>query len=151
MKKYASFGYMNAQMVRLHKAILADKLSAIGITYGQIGFIMQALRNPGRNQDELSHVLSVDKAATARALAKLVKLGFLVREENPENRREKLVYPTEKAEGIKEDLHQALQAANELMMSDLDESEKEVLMKMLKRMIDTGRESLGMSSVWDIL
>ncbi|MBI9111099.1 MarR family winged helix-turn-helix transcriptional regulator [Maridesulfovibrio ferrireducens] len=151
MKKYASFGYMNAQMVRLHKAILADKLSAIGITYGQIGFIMQALRNPGRNQDELSHVLSVDKAATARALAKLVKLGFLIREENPENRREKLVYPTEKAEEIKEDLHQALQAANELMMSGLDESEKVFLMKMLKRMIDTGRESLGMSSVWDIL
>ncbi|OEU68587.1 MAG: MarR family transcriptional regulator [Desulfovibrio sp. S3730MH75] len=151
MSKHASFGFMNAQMVRLHKAILADKLNEIGITYGQIGFIMQALRHPGRNQDQISQVVSVDKAATARGIAKLVKNKFLYREENPENRREKLVYPTEKAQGIKEDLHQALQAANQLMMSELSEDEKVLLMSFLRRMIDTGRGSLGLPSVWDII
>ncbi|WP_031484494.1 MarR family winged helix-turn-helix transcriptional regulator [Maridesulfovibrio frigidus] len=151
MSKHASFGFMNAQMVRLHKAILADKLNEIGITYGQIGFIMQALRHPGRNQDQISQVVSVDKAATARAIAKLVKNNFLYREENPENRREKLVYPTEKAQEIEEDLHQALQAANQLMMSELSEDEKVLLMSFLRRMIDTGRGTLGLPSVWDIL
>ncbi len=150
MHNNMSLGFLNTQVVRLHKAIVADKLSALGISYGQLSFIMTVLHHPGWNQEQLSLFLVVDKAATARAVAKLIKLNFLYREENPENRREKLVYPTEKAEKIKKDLHEALQAANQLLMSDLSQSEKEVLMKIMRRMIDTGREFLGMSSIWQI-
>ncbi|ACS81766.1 MarR family winged helix-turn-helix transcriptional regulator [Maridesulfovibrio salexigens] len=151
IKKHASFGYMNGQMGRLHKAILAEKLKSVGITYGQIGFIMQSLRNPGRSQDELSMILSVDKAATARAVANLVKMGLLYREENPENRRQKLVYPTEKAKAIKEDLHKELMAANTIMTSGLSEEEIEKLMELMGKVIDTSRDHLGMPRVWDYL
>ncbi|WP_421903862.1 MarR family winged helix-turn-helix transcriptional regulator [Maridesulfovibrio sp.] len=151
IKKHASFGYMNGQMGRLHKAILAEKLKSVGITYGQVGFIMQSLRYPGRSQDELSMILSVDKAATARAVANLVKLGLLYREENPENRRQKLVYPTEKAEKIKEDLLKELMAANEIMISGLSGEEAEKLMELMGKVIDTSRDHLGMPRVWDYL
>ncbi|WP_320173805.1 MarR family transcriptional regulator [Maridesulfovibrio sp.] len=151
IKKHASFGYMNGQMGRLHKAILAEKLKSVGITYGQIGFIMQSLRYPGRSQDELSMILSVDKAATARAVANLIKMGLLYREENPENRRQKLVYPTEKAKAIKEDLHKELMAANKIMISGLSGEEAEKLMELMGKVIDTSRDHLGMPRVWDYL
>ncbi|SMF32762.1 MarR family winged helix-turn-helix transcriptional regulator [Desulfovibrio gilichinskyi] len=148
MHENMSLGYLNTQITRLHRAIVEDKLSALGITYCQVGFVMTALNHPGWNQEQLSHFLVVDKGSTARSVAKLIKLKFLYREENPQNRREKLVYPTEKAEEIREDLHKALQSANQLMMSNLREPEKVVLLEMMKRMIDTGRNSLGMSSIW---
>ncbi|MFW5500492.1 MULTISPECIES: MarR family winged helix-turn-helix transcriptional regulator [unclassified Maridesulfovibrio] len=151
IKKHASFGYMNGQMGRLHKAILAEKLKSVGITYGQIGFIMQSLRYPGRSQDELSMILSVDKAATARAVANLIKMGLLYREENPDNRRQKLVYPTEKAKAIKDDLHKELMAANEIMISGLSEEEAKKLMELMGKVIDTSRDHLGMPRVWDYL
>ena len=151
LKKHVSFGFMTTQMARLHKAILTEKLKSIGITYGQIGFIMQATRYPGRSQDELSTVLSVDKAATARAVAKLVKLGLLYREENPENKRQKLVYPTEKAIEIREDLHRELMESNKLMVSGLTKDESEMLMQLMVKVIDKSRESLGMPNVWDYL
>lgn len=151
MKKHVSFGFMNTQMIRLHKAILSEKLDKLGLSYGQVGFIMQSLRNPGRTQDELSTVLSVDKGATARTIAKLEKEGFLYRKENPDNRRQKLVYPTEKAIGIREDLHTELKSSNETMLADLDEDERKLMIKFMTRVIDTCRDNLGMPRVWDML
>ncbi len=151
LKKHVSFGFMNSQMGRLHKAILAEKLKSIGITYGQVGFIMQATRFPGRSQDELSTVLSVDKAATARAVAKLVKQGLLYREENPVNKRQKLVYPTEKAMALRENLHRELIESNKIMMSGLTKEESEMLIKLMVKVIDTSRENLDMPRVWDYL
>lgn len=150
-KKHVSFGFMNSQMGRLHKAILAEKLKSVGITYGQIGFMMQAMRYPGRSQDELSTVLSVDKAATARAVAKLVKLDLLYREENPDNKRQKLVFPTGKAMEIREDLHRELMAANQLMLEGLSKDEAEQFIELMVKVIDTSREKLGMPRVWDYL
>ncbi|WP_035074739.1 MarR family winged helix-turn-helix transcriptional regulator [Maridesulfovibrio zosterae] len=145
------FGYLNAQVVRLNKAILAEKLEAIGITYCQIGFLMESLLNPGRTQDELSLILSIDKGATARTIAKLEKLKFLYREENPDNRRQKLVYPTDKAKEIHEDLTAVLMNANEEMLSGLDCDEKDLVMKCMVKIIDTCREKLGMPNLWDII
>ncbi|HAS89303.1 MAG TPA: MarR family transcriptional regulator [Desulfovibrio sp.] len=150
-KIHVVFGFMAGQMGRLHKAILAEKLKSLGITYGQIGFIVQAIRHPGRSQDELSTILSVDKAATARAVAKLVKLGLLSREENPENKRQKLVFPTEKAIDISEDLSRELMSSNQLMLDGLSKEEAEKLMELMVKVIDTSREKLGMPRVWDYL
>lgn len=151
MKYQIAFGFLNTQMVRLHKAILQEKLDDFGITYGQIGFIMRALRRPGRTQDDFSTVLSVDKGATARTIAKLEKRGFVYREENPENRRQKMVFPTEKSKQIRDELRHALIEANETMLSSLDVSDRELLVKLMTKVIDSCREKLGMPYIWDIL
>lgn len=142
---------MNSQMVRLHKIILSRKLEKIGITYCQIGFIMQAVRHPGRSQEELSNVLSLDKGTAARTIAKLEKNGFLQRRENPSNKRQKLVYPAAKAIAIQEELHHILQESNETMLTDLNAEEKELLFDFMTRIIDSGRKKLDWPRVWDIL
>ncbi|WP_432738720.1 MarR family winged helix-turn-helix transcriptional regulator [Maridesulfovibrio sp. FT414] len=151
MSRQASFGYMVSQMVRLHKSVLSDKLEKFGITYCQIGFIMQAVRHPGRTQDEISTVLSVDKGATARAVARLEKDGFIYREENPENRRQKLVYPSKKSLAVFDELHLVLRESNELMLTGLSLGEREVLLDLITRIIDNCRERLDMPRVWEIL
>lgn len=151
MSKQASFGYMVSQMVRLHKSVLSEKMDKFGITYGQIGFIMQAVRHPGRTQDEISTVLSVDKGATARAVARLEKDGFIYREENPENRRQKLVYPAKKSLAVFEELRAVLLESNELMLTGLTHDERDVLFDLMTRIIDNCRERMDMPRVWEIL
>ena len=151
MIKKVSFGYLNAQMVRLHKALLADKLDELGINYGEVGFLIQTLRHPGRSQESLSVVLGVDKGFAARAIARLEKNGFLFRKENAENRREKLVYPTDKTKEIGEKLHAELMSTNDTMLSDLDDEERDMMMKFMRRVIDTCRHKLDMPSVWDLI
>ncbi len=151
MSKKTKFGYMASQMVRLHKTVLTEKLDKLGITYGQIGFIMQTVRRPGRTQDELSLLLSVDKGATARTVAKLEKEGFVYREENPENKRQKLVYPAQKGLAIFEELKLILLESNESMLSCLDSQEKELMLNFMVRIIDSCREQLGTPINWDAL
>jgi len=75
----------------------------------------------------------------------------LYREENSDNRRQKLVFPTDKANEIRENLHNELKSANEAMLDGLDEKEKKQLMQLMTKVIDSCRDKLGMTRVWDLL
>ena len=64
--------------------------------------LIHALRhNPGCTQAALAELLHTDKAAIARRTKNLETKGYLVRRDAPGDRRSKLLYPTEKAEGLK--------------------------------------------------
>ena len=49
----------------------------------------------------LASELHADKAAIARRTTNLEAKGYLVRRENPEDKRSHLLYPTKKAEALK--------------------------------------------------
>ena len=55
----------------------------------------------GCTQAALAELLHADKAAIARRTKNLEGKGFLVRRDAPNDRRSQLLYPTEKAEGLK--------------------------------------------------
>ncbi len=64
--------------------------------------LIHALRhNPGCTQAALAELLHADKAAIARRTRNLEVKGYLVRKAAPNDRRSQLLYPTEKAEGLK--------------------------------------------------
>ena len=64
--------------------------------------LIHALRhNPGCTQAALAELLHADKAAIARRTKNLEGKGYLVRRDAPNDRRSQLLYPTEKAEGLK--------------------------------------------------
>ena len=64
--------------------------------------LIHALRhNPGCTQAALAELLHADKAAIARRTKNLEAKGYLVRKAAPNDRRSQLLYPTEKAEGLK--------------------------------------------------
>ena len=64
--------------------------------------LIHALRhNPGYTQAALAELLHADKAAIARRTRNLEVKGYLVRKAAPNDRRSQLLYPTEKAEGLK--------------------------------------------------
>ena len=58
-------------------------------------------RGPGCTQAALAELLHADKAAIARRTKNLEGKGYLVRLDAPNDRRSQLLYPTEKAEGLK--------------------------------------------------
>ena len=64
--------------------------------------LIHALRhNPGCTQAALAELLHADKAAIARRTKNLEAKGYLVRRDDPRDRRSQLLYPTEKAERLK--------------------------------------------------
>lgn len=92
--------------------------------------------NPGVIQDHIVYKLSLDKAAVARSLKLLENLGLLTRNIDTNNQRTKLVYPTKEAIPYKEYFDMALTAWNKVLMQDMSEPEREMLVLSMSKMRD---------------
>ena len=65
---------------------------------------MEAIRNDGITQEQLSNNIEIDKATTARAVAKLIEAGYFTKVNNAEDRRAYNIYATDKARDMRKDI-----------------------------------------------
>lgn len=72
-----------------------------GIGTAEIDLIHALRHNPGCTQARLTEILHADKAAIARRTKNLEAKGYLIREDDPNDRRSQLLYPTGRAEELK--------------------------------------------------
>ena len=94
--------------------------------------LIHALRhNPGCTQAALAELLHADKAAIARRTKNLEAKGYLVRRDAPNDRRSQLLYPTEKAEGLRNSKAQVETTFYEWLLAELPEAEKIAFCKTL--------------------
>ena len=75
----------------------ADKLADVGLNGCQHSYIINICNNPGISQECLSKKLYINKSNVARQLSVLEENGFIYREQSPDDKRNLLVYPTDKA------------------------------------------------------
>ena len=130
------FGYHFAQLHRLMFSLCKKDIGRLGVQPSQMPFLVTLLRlEKPVTQDELSTTLSIDKAATARALDQLEKNGFVTRKINPHDRRQKLVSVTPKARGIAGRLFEILQETSHVFIKDFSEKEMTTLRTLINRMI----------------
>lgn len=97
--------------------------------------LIHALRhNPGCTQAKLAEILNADKAAVARRTQNLEKKGYLVRKDDPNDKRSRLLFPTEKAETLKASKAEIESAFYEYITTGaLSESEAETFAKLLDK------------------
>lgn len=72
-----------------------------GVGTAEIDLIHALRHNPGCTQARLAELLHADKAAIARRTKNLEAKGYLTRQENPNDRRSQLLFPTARAETLK--------------------------------------------------
>ena len=72
-----------------------------GVGTAEIDLIHALRHTPGCTQAKLAELLHADKAAIARRTKNLEAKGFLVRRDDPNDRRSQLLYPTEKTEAMR--------------------------------------------------
>lgn len=129
--KYISILYRQAQSYITHQ------LRPYNIGSGQYIFLLALYEHDGINQEELSKELMIDKATTARALYKLEKSGYVLRETDPEDRRAYHVFITDKARELKPIIYRTVRAWSDLLGADLSEEEKISLGVILKKMVNS--------------
>lgn len=108
---------------RKNLAYIGHALESFGLTAAEQPFFMGINRNPGMTQEELTGLVCVDKAATARAIKSLEEKGLLTRVQDERDRRQNHIYPTEKARELYPLVHRELLSFNErlsLCISDKD-------------------------------
>lgn len=127
---------MTSRLNRLHQNNLAGRLAAVGIARGSLPFVLEVLCNEGVIQEDISRSLSIDRAATARALLQLEEGGFVVREEDPEDRRRKRVRATDKTRRLSRSILSILEKQREILFAGFDDRERAQLLDMLERMTE---------------
>lgn len=122
-----------AKIAREERRFLARALKGYGVGVSSFDLIHQVRKHPGLSQTELASRLAMDKAAVARAVASLVRKGFLRKECREGDSRSFALFPTAKAEELKLDKKKLEKAYMRFCLEALDEKEKETFLSLLNK------------------
>ena len=129
-----------ARCARLYRN---DKLKKFGIHGTMDSIILRVCRKPGISQDTLVKMVYIDKSNMARKLAKLEKDGYVTRIASEEDKRVQLVYPTEKAMSIYDEIHNILLEWNEYITEGLSQEQKQLLGDGLDKVLLNAKRYIG--------
>lgn len=105
-----------------------------GVGTAEIDLIHALRHHPGCTQAALAKLLRADKAAIARRTKNLEAKGFLVRQDDPNDRRSQLLYPTEKAEAMKSSKAEIEASFYEYLTSVLTDDEATTFAALLNKL-----------------
>jgi DNA-binding MarR family transcriptional regulator len=105
----------------------------ISISPSQMGILFLLIKNTPQSMGELSRILELDNSAVTRLVDNLEKMRFVMRELNPEDRRQYLIAITE--EGKKEitKAKKIVREANERIKQDIPENDLAVFLKVMNQ------------------
>lgn len=103
-------------------------------------YILIICRKPGMTQDWLARYLCVNKSSVTRHLSHLEKEGYIERKVCPQDKRELLVYPTQKMLDIHPEVVRITRKWNALVAEDITEEEMELFHDILERLLDKSQE-----------
>lgn len=131
-----SAGRLINLLARKSQGYITDLMRPFGLTAAEQPFFMALLHNEGVTQERLTSLVGVDKAATARTVKSLEEKGILIRIQDEADRRQNLLFPTERAKAISEEVKAALDQFNSLLTEGFDPEEAVTLQRMLLKMVD---------------
>lgn len=121
-------------LYRHAQAYMAKQLKPYNIGSGQYTFLYVLYKNNGINQESLADILDIDKATTARAVAKLEKEGYVKRVTDADDKRAFRIYITDKTLATMPFIRKAMLEWNEMVTIGLNEQDKVMALKLLQKM-----------------
>ena len=103
------------------------------LTKGQYLYVIRICEHPGIIQAQLLEMIKVDKSTAARALQKLEKNGFIEKKDNPANKKNKNLFPTDKARAVYPFIRKENDHSNQVALSGFSEEEAETAFGLLQR------------------
>lgn len=132
---------MDKSITRLILSLARKSQSYIGwamgkydLTAAEQPFFMAMQAHEGATQEELTALVGVDKAATARAVKSLEEKGYLTRMQDARDRRQKRIYPTEKAKLLSGDVKHELLRFNAGLTRGIESSCLDTAYETLRKM-----------------
>ena len=131
-----SFGKYIAAIYRHQQILINHQLKPYGIGSGQYIFLANISRNEGISQKELSRLISIDKATTAKALGKLEEEGYICKVRDPEDKRYHKLYLTQKGKDFLPTLREILSGITKTLGTGMSEEQHRETINILKLMLE---------------
>ncbi len=111
-----------------------------GINANHHSYFLTIYNNPALTQDALASNLGLNKSTVARVLSALEELGYVRRQTSDADKRQTLVYPTEKLENVIPRVKEITRSWNEKLCEGIDREDMEIFHSVLERMAKKARE-----------
>lgn len=124
--------YISCIHRNFHK-FMSEQLSQYNIGSGQFHVLMLLYRKDGVNQETLATTLNIDKATSARAIKKLEEEGYVLRKRDEHDKRNYIIFLTEKAEKLKPTIKTILKTWTDNLLQDISPNEKDLIYIILEK------------------
>lgn len=131
-----SFGKYISALYRHNQIIINNALQSTGLGSGQYLFLISIARNPGINQKDLTTALNIDKATTAKALAKLEEHDYICRLKDKKDHRYYNIFLTEKGKDYLPELKTHLQQITSILSEGMTDEEIVLASRLFEIMIN---------------
>ena len=121
-------------LYRYGQRYLAAQLKPLELDVGLLPAFLQACRQPGISQDGIAQNTGMDKGTTARSVKQLEERGYIVRTDDPDDRRINRIRPTEKALALFPRVEAVLDGLHDLLYRGFTPEETETALRLLRRM-----------------
>jgi DNA-binding MarR family transcriptional regulator len=130
-------GFLIRRLQQIQVAVFMNECAAadIDITPVQWGILTIVAEYPGVGQIEISEELGLDRSNVANVVDRLVKRGLLRQKTSSADARKKDITLTKAGEKIIEQVEASAQRAQRKILSPLNESEREVFIDLLTRLV----------------
>ena len=112
------------------------------ISPSNYALVFTVCRAPGRSQETISQDLCLNKSTVARALLRLEEQGYVTRRPDPQDRRNLLIYPTEKLLPVLPEMRKINKEWNELILEGISDEQTKVFYEVLLKIEKNAREVL---------
>ena len=102
----------------------------------QSRYLARICDNPGISQEELAQYYQIDKGAIAKSVRRMGELGYVKREQNPEDRRAYCLFPTERAREVMDFCREDMKRMEQAFEESLTPEEIETFQRLLLRITD---------------
>lgn len=134
MEKRSLLTKYMAMIYRASQGYLDKSLKKYSLSFGTFPFLLGVYENEGISQNALSEYVKVDKALSARAIKKLIELGYVEKIVNSKDSRAYKLYLTESAKNIVPGVLKELNGWSRIITKDLTEEEKKRAEHLLQNM-----------------
>lgn len=130
---------LTSNIYRCSQTYLDRKLEKFNLTMGTYPYLLVLNRIEGISQSEISRELNVDKAMSARAVKKLISLGYIKKEENKEDVRAYKLYITDKAKKIVPEIIKIIYGWINIIVDGSSEEDIGISIRFLDNVLKNGK------------
>ncbi|BEU87509.1 MarR family transcriptional regulator [Selenomonas sp. TAMA-11512] len=110
-----------------------QSMKNFGLGNGLYIFLAHLYDNEGINQEQLAEMVKIDKTTTARAVARLVDLGYVARKTSDFDHRAYILSVTEKGAALRSEFLQTLDAWYAPMLRGFTKNDQQLFLSMLEK------------------